>query len=270
MVNEKVSVLMTIYNHENYLKSSILSLLKQNYKNWELIAIENGSKDKSRLILKSFKDKRIKKKFLKKNIGRTKGLNFGLKFCKSKYIAVLDSDDISHKNRLFSQVMELEKDKNLGMVFTNFDFIDENSNFVSIDKKKFYFRNLRELLIKNFIGHSTVMYRKDLLKRIGNYPPNFKYAQDYAFYLKIFRVSKIKFLDKKLVKIRAPHDTSETKRILNTKLATIERIKILYNNLSHFEVSIMEKLKIVYLLILEFIKYSIPNFMLRLIRFLKY
>ena len=89
MVNEKVSVLMTIYNHENYLKSSILSLLKQNYKNWELIAIENGSKDKSGLILKSFKDKRIKKKFLKKNIGRTKGLNFGLKFCKSKYIAVL-------------------------------------------------------------------------------------------------------------------------------------------------------------------------------------
>ena len=108
---QKVSILMTIFNHENYLKSSIKSLINQNYKNWELIAIDNGSTDKSALILKSFKDKRIKKKFLKKNIGRTECLNFGLKFCKSKFIAILDSDDISETSRLRIQVAEMNSSK---------------------------------------------------------------------------------------------------------------------------------------------------------------
>ena len=63
MNNEKVSILMTIYNHEQYIKSSINSIIKQKHKNWELIAIDNGSTDESGLILKKFKDKRIKKNF---------------------------------------------------------------------------------------------------------------------------------------------------------------------------------------------------------------
>ena len=56
-----VSVVMTIYNHEEYLKKSIKSIQNQSFKNWELIAIDNGSTDKSSSILKLFKDKRIKK-----------------------------------------------------------------------------------------------------------------------------------------------------------------------------------------------------------------
>ncbi len=55
---------MTIYNHERYIKSAIKSLINQKFKNWELIAIDNGSKDRSGQILKNFKDKRIKKKIL--------------------------------------------------------------------------------------------------------------------------------------------------------------------------------------------------------------
>ena len=62
----KVSILMTIYNHQNYLEQSIKSILKQSHKNWELIACENGSTDNSRNILKNFKDKRIKFFFFKK------------------------------------------------------------------------------------------------------------------------------------------------------------------------------------------------------------
>ena len=58
-----VSVLMTIYNHEKYLNNSIRSILNQSYKKWELVAIDNGSTDKSRSILKKFKDKRVKKNF---------------------------------------------------------------------------------------------------------------------------------------------------------------------------------------------------------------
>lgn len=269
MNSQKVSILMTIYNHERYLKSSINSIIKQKHKNWELIAIDNGSKDKSGLILKSIKDKRVKKKFLKKNIGRTKCLNYGLKLCKSKYIAILDSDDISHKNRLLIQVNELNNDKKLGMVFTNFNFINEKSKNVFVSKKKTSFKNIRELLFKNFIGHSSVMYKKEILKKIGNYPIKFKYAQDYAFYLKISKFYNIKHINKTLVKIRIAHKYSETTRMLNSKLIILEKIKILLFNLNNFETTLIEKSKILYFLNIELIKLILPSFIFKIINLAK-
>ena len=90
---------MTIYNHQDFLEQSVNSIIKQTYKNWELIACENGSKDSSSNCLKKFKDKRIRKFFFKKNIGRTKCLNFALRKARGEYVAILDSDDIAHPQR---------------------------------------------------------------------------------------------------------------------------------------------------------------------------
>ena len=73
---------MTVYNHQNYLNDSIKSILTQTYKNWELIIIDNGSTDFSKNYISKFQNKKIKKIYLKKNIGRTNCLNYGLKFCK--------------------------------------------------------------------------------------------------------------------------------------------------------------------------------------------
>lgn len=266
---QKVSILMTIFNHENYLKSSIKSLINQNYKNWELIAIDNGSTDKSALILKSFKDKRIKKKFLKKNIGRTECLNFGLKFCKSKFIAILDSDDISEKSRLRIQVREMNSSKNLGLVFSDFEFINEKSKIVKLPKtnfnsKKDFNVQPRQLLSKNFIPHSSIMFRSNLIKKIGNYPKNFKYAQDYAFYLKILKISKIKFINKSLVKLRIPHQHSETFRNSSSKIITLELLKILILNLMNFKTSFFEKLSIFFAILLNLVKFCTPSFFINL------
>ena len=66
MNKPEVSVLMTIYNHQNYLKNSIKSIINQSYKNWELIAIDNGSTDNSAKILKKIKKKKNKIFFFKK------------------------------------------------------------------------------------------------------------------------------------------------------------------------------------------------------------
>ena len=116
MINKpKISILMTIYNHQNYLEESIKSILKQKFKNWELIACENGSRDNSKSLLKKIKDKRIKKFFFKKNIGRTNCLNFALKKSKGEYIAILDSDDIAMPSRLSKQIKFI-KEKKIALV----------------------------------------------------------------------------------------------------------------------------------------------------------
>lgn len=243
----KVSVLMTIYNHQNYLKKSITSVLNQSYKNWELIAIDNGSTDNSKNILKSIKNKNIKVFFLKKNIGRTNCLNFGLKKCNGDFIAILDSDDIAYKNRLKDQINEFNLDKELFLLASDFNYMDYK-NKILLKKNYIYFHNFykkpRVLLIRNIIAHSSVMYRKSLITKVGDYPKKFLYAQDYAFYLKTFKYYKIKFLKKKLVKIRILHKDSET---FNSSLNFInmkENITLLFLSLKNFKTSFLEKLLI--------------------------
>ncbi len=268
MKKPTVSILMTIFNHQNYLNESIKSLINQNYKNWELIAIDNGSTDGSGKILKNIKDKRIKKKFLKKNIGRTKCLNLGLKNCKGKFIAILDSDDVAQNNRIKSQLKEFNSDNELWLVASDFNLIDQSSKIISYPKEKFDLKkNLQDkprmFLLKNFLAHSSVMYKSKLIKEIGGYPNNYLYAQDHAFYMKVFKNYKIKILRKKLVNIRVPHKKSETARIFNSKRIVSEQIRILLWNLSNFQTSLFEKILILFNLLLKIIKFFIPNILMK-------
>ena len=115
MTKTKISVLMTVFNAENFLKSSIRSIIRQSFLQWELIIIDDCSKDNSLNIIKSFKNKKIKVYKLKRHLGRTKALNYGIKKCKGKYIAILDADDVSKKNRLLKQFEFLERNKKFKM-----------------------------------------------------------------------------------------------------------------------------------------------------------
>ena len=131
-MKKKISVLMTVYNTEKYLKQSINSILNQSYKNFELVIVDDCSSDGSRKLIKDLKNKRVKKYFLKRHTGRTPALNFGLSKCKGKYIAVMDADDIAHKNRLLKQKKFLEKDDNRQIVGSNIVFINEYGNALSV------------------------------------------------------------------------------------------------------------------------------------------
>ena len=267
MKQPTVSVLMTIFNHQNYLKESVRSVMNQSYKNWELITIDNGSTDNSKKILKTINDKRIKKFFLKKNIGRTKCLNLGLEKCKGKFIAILDSDDIANKNRIKIQLKQFYLNKKLWMLATDFNHIDHKGKIISypkekIDLKKNLYSKPRIFLLKNPVAHSSVMYKSLLIKKIGRYPGNYFYAQDYAFFLKTFKRYRIKILDQKLVNIRVLHKQSETVRALNTNRVITEHIKLLIWNMSNFNTSLYEKFLIIMGLIFKTTKLCIPKILI--------
>ena len=246
---------MTIYNHEKFLSKSINSIINQSQKNWELIAFENGSKDKSAKILRSVKDKRIKKFFLKDNIGRTACLNLALKKCKGKYIAILDSDDYADKKRLKVQFDFLERNKDIWLAGSWYKLVDEKNNIKKIFS---YSGNLmkkpRIMLFKNLIGHSTVMFRKELVKKIGNYQKKLKYAQDYGFLLKALQKFQITIIPKFLTTCREPHQESETFRVSNTKTIDLERKYLLKWCLYSMKTNFVEKIIILFLLGLKNIK----------------
>ena len=107
-----VSIIMNCHNGEQYLRESILSVINQKYKNWELIFFDNNSKDQSVKIAKSFFNKKIRvfksRKFLKLYEAR----NNALKYAKGKYVSFLDTDDLWSPAKLKIQVQYLLKKKN--------------------------------------------------------------------------------------------------------------------------------------------------------------
>ena len=113
----KVSILMVVYNGQLFVKDAISSIIKQEYKNWELIIINDASIDNTLSIIKEFKNKKIIVKSISRNIGAYKATMLGLSFCKSKYICFLDSDDLMHKKKLLEQVNFLEKENKFVAVF---------------------------------------------------------------------------------------------------------------------------------------------------------
>jgi glycosyltransferase involved in cell wall biosynthesis len=183
----KVSVLMAVHNGQEFIYKSIKSILNQNYKNFEIIIINDHSTDDTKKIIEKINLKKIKIINLKKNVGPYKALDIGMQKISGKYISILDSDDIIHPNKFRTQVKILENDQKVGLVATWYKIIDKNSKIIKIFKinsnKNFF--NFA-FPCQNLICNSSVMFRRDILKKIKFYNKSFFYSNDYHFYLKIF------------------------------------------------------------------------------------
>ena len=191
----KVSVVITAYNSEKYIKKAVQSIINQTYKNWELIIVNDNSIDGTLSLIKKFKNKKIKIINLQKNLGPYKATDLALKICKGEYIAILDSDDYSHKNRLKIQVTYLNRYLELGLVGTYFHIINENNKIVNSIKSPADQDNFNKIFpCQNLICNSSVMFRRDILKNIKFYNKYFYYSYDYHFYLKIFANYKIRIV----------------------------------------------------------------------------
>ena len=123
----KVSIVIAVYNCQEFISLAINSIKKQTYKNWELLIVNDGSNDLTKKIIYTHKSKKIKIINLKNNVGPYKALDLAFKKCKGKYIAILDADDISHYKRLESQVVQLDRDDKIGLVCTLVKGIDKNN-----------------------------------------------------------------------------------------------------------------------------------------------
>ena len=184
----KISVVMPVYNQKKFLRESIESILNQTFEDFELIVINDCSTDGSLRIIKSYKDKRIKLIENKKNIGTVKTRNKGLKAVKGKYIAIMDSDDVSYKKRLETQFNYLENNPHIFLVGSSAVYIDENGKEIRRFRKYDDYKMLAWRLPKSCsIVHSSVMFRNT-----GEivYNEFYKSAHDYDLYLNLLSEGK--------------------------------------------------------------------------------
>lgn len=194
-----VSVIMSVFNGEQYVGDAIESILNQTYGNWELIIIDDGSYDLTAAIIGQHKDSRIK--FLShKNMGLTRSLNRGIREAHGKYIARLDADDRSLPKRLEKQVAYLENNLDcvlLGSSYLNLDLQSMNLSVVHPPIQDELCRKTLKWGNSIFL-HSSVMFRKKISGVSTSYDENFKQGQDQRLWITLATKGKISTLPEPL------------------------------------------------------------------------
>ena len=235
MSNVKVSVIMSVYNSDpNQLKEAINSILNQTYENLELIIINDGSTTDVENIVNSFLDNRIK--FINNpiNLGLPASLNKGVSIALGKYIARMDSDDISLPNRIEAQVNFMESNSEIGVLGSNAQLFGTKKGIFKLPTSHLQIQS--DLLINSAMVHPSVMVRKDLLIK-NPYDENDRKAEDYKLWTKLIWKTKFANLNMILLKYRF-HENQKSKE--KSKEIDDHRNKIREYMLSKFDTKLTE------------------------------
>jgi len=218
-VQPVVSVIIPVYNGQRYLAETINSVIAQIMKDWEIIAVNDGSTDRSLAILHEYEGKepgRIRAVTVK-NGGVSRARNTGVDLARGAFIAFIDQDDLWAPEKLKRQVGQVADNKNLGLSFTNESIIDENGAVVRENVLKLGSHQRGEifgyLLFDNFIPISSVMVKRELFLHAEGFNPAFALAEDFDFLLKIARVAPVDYIDEPLLRYREHGESGTHTRI---------------------------------------------------------
>ncbi|HLG89056.1 MAG TPA: glycosyltransferase [Alphaproteobacteria bacterium] len=200
----KISVITAVYNAESFIVRTINSILDQTFCDFEYILVDDGSTDDSAAIIESIDDPRIR---LLRNDGNRKLVytrNRAIAASTGEFIAVTDHDDISLPTRLADQLAFLQSRPEVGLVGSWYDVIDESDQYIGHPIRRRYsaeeFR--ASLLFRNFVGHSTVMVRREALPD-PPYASDYPLCEDYFLIAQIARRHKVALIPNVLVQYRA-------------------------------------------------------------------
>ncbi len=224
-MNPKITVLMPVYNGEEYLRDAIKSILYQTFKDFELLIINDGSSDQSEEIIKSFIDHRIHLIKNERNLGMVDTLNIGIKEARGKYIARMDQDDISLPSRLKKQYDFMENNPEIGISGSWVKKIGKKKNFIS----KYYTEHNElsaYLLFGTPFAHPTIIMRKAIIEPNNLfYNPEYKNAEDIELWSRAFAVTKITNFPEVLLYYRS-HSKSTSQQTPDERSNAATKIKL--------------------------------------------
>jgi glycosyltransferase involved in cell wall biosynthesis len=214
-----LTVLMTTYNNEKYLHSSIKSIFNQTFKNFDFIIIDDGSTDNTKDLVESYKDERIKY-FKIENSGLGAALNYGLSLCETELIVRMDADDISLPQRIEKQYRFISKNKNYDIVSSWYAAFDGKDLLYTIKTSESDIDIKKRLALHSEIIHAGMIYKKDKIISAGGYKPIV--FEDYELLLRL--KDKVKFynLQEVLLLVRYRRDSFSRENI-------VEKNKMVYN-----------------------------------------
>lgn len=188
----RVSILMPVRNEERYLSAALESLFRQTLTEWELIAVDDGSRDATPSILfeAARRDPRVHV-IRREGAGLVAALNEGLPYCRAPLLARMDGDDISHPLRLERQAAYLDANPEFGLVACAFRHFPRTGLKQGMRAYETWQNGLntheliiRDLFVESPFVHPSVMIRKTIIDRLGGYQ-DCGWAEDYDLWLRL-------------------------------------------------------------------------------------
>lgn len=201
---------MNGYNSEKYLKEAIDSIYAQTFKDWEIIFIDNCSTDSTKSIVDSY-DEKIKYYKTDKNIPLGEARNFGLQYCKGKYLAFLDTDDIWLNDKLEKQIIIMDEYPKYQLCYGGVVYIDKNSNTTGKFLPKAKSGDVFAQQLKKYeINMQSVVLRNNIDIKINE---NLRHSPDFDLFMDIASKFDIYVVKGFLVKYRKLDNSLTSKNI---------------------------------------------------------
>lgn len=216
-----VSVVMPVYNCERYLPAAVESVLRQSTGAFELVIVDDGSTDGSRVLLQAYeqRDQRIRI-HLHEHLGVAAARNEGVRLARGEFLAVMDADDISEQDRLAHQLEFLAAHPECTALGGQVLYIDQDGDplFRSSQPQEHDAIDAYHMSGKgSALPHSTVMFRLEAVRRVGGYREQFAPAEDFDLLLRLSETGRLANLDRVVARYRL-HPDSLTSIALATQI----------------------------------------------------
>lgn len=245
-MSQKISVIIPSYNHEKYISMAVNSVLAQSYENWELIIIDDGSKDNSWEYLTSLQDPRINVS-RHENKGAHATINEGLNKATGDFLTILNSDDMYASNRFEIFLNYLNNNPEISLVCSYIQIIDDKGKKLGIkegwhncepwlvDHPELSYKTLNDftanLIMSNFVSTtSNIFMRKNVYDTIGGMK-NFRFVHDWDFLLRVAASFECAILDQPLMNYRI-HGSNTISS--NQKWLLFENCLVIASNIDQF------------------------------------
>lgn len=225
-----ISIIVPVYNVEKFIKETIQSVLDQTYTDFELILVDDCSKDGSVAAIETFDDSRIVLLKQEQNAGAYAARNRGLKEAKGRYIAFLDSDDYWEPCKLEHELAFMKRE-NAGFVFTGYEFADENCVGTGKVVRVPHTITFKQALSNTTIFTSTVLIDREKISDDLIEMPHIA-SEDTATWWRILKAGNIGYgLDENLVRYRRIQGS-----LSSDKFVALKRIWGLYRKIAGLSV----------------------------------
>lgn len=201
-----ISIIIPAYNSAGTIHATIESVLNQTFTNFELIIVDDGSTDDTAQIVRRFQDERLVYIY-QPNSERSAARNNGIAHAKGHYIAFLDSDDLWLPTKLEKQIMLMEGNPDLGLVYCDMILFDSytardvsrHSQLATPHRGRV---PLRDILVQNFISSPTPLVRRQVFEQVGGFDTTLVPCEDWDMWIRVVARFTIDYIPEPLARYR--------------------------------------------------------------------
>jgi len=223
-----ISVLLPVYNAERFVAETLDSLIRQTNKNFEIIAVNDGSSDGSLKVLREYakRDDRIKV-IDQKNQGLVKTLNTAAKLSSGEFLARIDADDVALDRRFEFQLKAMKEDSNRVLIAGGFDVMNEDGEILYHDAVPTNYEDIiNAMYTRNPIAHGSILMRRSAFEEAGGYSEDCGPTEDYELWTRLSKIGTIIALPQTIFRWRVnPNGITSTKSDIMEKHMKVNFVK---------------------------------------------